>query len=290
MKATDRYLPFLALVLMSWFYTYHQIRELYTYGALLVVPPSSNSKRLIIFNAGQGTTGTRSFQNALCDLGIPSVHWVDRLECTASNLAVHHQIALDAFNVIRECRRKRLNLREECSFQNLKVLVQTIKNASQALLETDRVAAILDSPYPHFAPFIINMIRSHHSSWIPFIMLTDRNSDLWATSRLEHHNEFLCKPLLGKHVYGALDLDECIAAAEAMSPPPHTIRDVLVHYSDMDPEQAHAHFAIAMDEFRKRILEMNPDYVVNLWDTSMDDNNIRRDLQRHILKVTGVSV
>lgn len=206
----------------------------------------------------------------------------------------HHVAVVATFKRIQECCESPI---DDCTLDNLRNWINHMKSNTTALLESQVVDALLDSPYTLVSQHILRSIRGD-SQWFPFVLLTERDPPEWARSRIAHHNPLICRLLLGQATYGALDLDACLDAVDEQDPPPKTIGEVfttaqvLLRGSDVNAtirEQTEHYFALALDQHQLAMQEPHPNYVVNLWKTEMNNTAIVEDLEVQIIKAVGDS-
>lgn len=249
----------------------------------------------LFLNVGLANTGTQSIHQALCELGIPSVHFnricfkpaVSKNNCrnaTLNTLNPDVQYGIAAHRRVM-MKWKRLN---QCIQHGRSVGVTC--NRTLALIESMRdnvvdvlmsgVQAIHSVPYTFFLPFILETVRDEDRRTI--LLLTERRASDWNLNQVESLDMI---PQVACHdPNSAFDVDYCLLSSNT------SIHDLLPSYSDANTtEEKHEFMWLyieSMDHYQLYVKRhLKPDYVVNLFDNKWSKKKLdMRSLKKSIWK------
>mmetsp|Transcript_55108 Transcript_55108/g.165060 ORF Transcript_55108/g.165060 Transcript_55108/m.165060 type:complete len:892 (-) Transcript_55108:44-2719(-) len=234
---------------------------------------SSALSRPLFIAAGQGTTGTRTMHDAMCNLGVPSVHYIkacyrrskadDSVDGVVKMGVEAHYEAVSAWHEVMRCARA-----DDCSFMEGVELEQELRSRIVSVINSG-IGAIHDTPYPKYLSLILNAAQSRNSG--PAILITsERNPKEWAVKRATGHiHDIVCKNPLA-----VFDLAHCVNLAKMFDPRPTKFSDLFVSYDGCNTEKERedfiSHLEDGMMRYQEKVVELSPRFHVNFWQEEVD--------------------
>lgn len=218
--------------------------------------PRTRTTRVLA--VGQGTTGTHTIFNALCVLGVPSVHY--RQECNTGSPCRYtkdRSLAGAVKHVPHVCGAEGLELYESKNVVRMRAMYDAAKEfvankrdctrarhqhlcnvtgnewaaaarATVSALARDQLS-LTDSPYAQMPSLLLSLPELVNTSL--YVNSLRTNATEWATSRVrEHNSSIMCR----QEVFPNGDRLDLHACAEACGP--NVFGDCLVRYDDMPLE------------------------------------------------------
>lgn len=236
----------------------------------------------LIIGAGQGTTGTRSIHGAMCDLGIPSVHYnqvcfrgapsnsTTLFQGVESGIKAHVR-ARNTWQQLVSCVAENRKRGRVCKRTNN--FIASLREHVTTVIQSGGVGAVHDVPYVLMVPFIMEVAREARGVE-PIVLLTERNPREWAARRMEKHSvtpQLICKDARG------FDIDYCLSLGLDMT-------QLFNAYTDChNQEEQDAYVALltkSMEHYQNSILKLSPVYNVNMFENEerLDMENITQSI------------
>ncbi len=222
----------------------------------------------LIIGAGQGTTGTRSIHNAVCKLGIPSMHFNQACHEENSSSTIFpnvkrgvdaHLLVINAWKELRDCvgeARKQGNVCVKTEY-----LLTLVRKYVIEVIQSG-VGAIHDTPYTMMIPYILKVARETRGTE-PILLLTERNPQEWAARRVHSHG--VTPQLVCNDPRSAFDIDYCLDLGLNVTqlfhiyPTSKTSRAQQEEYKSILSE--------TMQHYQQTIRELSPVYIVNMFES-----------------------
>lgn len=226
--------------------------------------------------AGQGTTGTRSMHDAMCTLGIPSVHY--KQSCyqrgeTGANMndtvkmgvEAHYEV-ISAWQDLIHCAKSR----GDCSFSEGLRLDMEVRDRIRSVVRSG-IGALHDSPYPKYLPLILNASENSGSA---ILITSEREPKVWAAKRsIGHSHDIICK-----NPVAAFDIPLCIALARNADPSPTCFGDVFTSYDTCSTDEERDEFISMMEDamkgYQNQVIELAPAFRVNFWQETVNTTSL----------------
>ena len=223
----------------------------------------------LIIGAGQGTTGTRSIQKAVCKLGIPSVHFNQACHQgiplnstifpnTKQGVDAHIKV-IETWKELRDCVHEARKQGNVCvRAQHLLTIVR--KHVTE-VIQSD-IGAIHDTPYTMMIPYILKVARETRGSE-PILILTERNPHEWAARRVQSHGD--TPQLVCNDPRGAFDIDYCLDSGLNATQLFHIYPN-----SKNSGEQQKEYMSLlekTMQHYQQTIRQLSPVYIVNMFES-----------------------
>lgn len=139
---------------------------------------------LRVINAGMGTTATRGLHEAMCEQGVPSVHWGRACHVHPEARTKVNKV-LTIYKEFMKC----ANL--EYDRQDPRCSIETVKGTLLPALRdvvTSGVVSVSDAPYADLLPTMLALVPGLK------VGQTLRDRDVWADRRLRFHGlDVVCK-------------------------------------------------------------------------------------------------
>jgi len=232
------------------------------------VNQAKNSFPLFI-GAGQGTTGTRSIHAAMCELGIPSVHYsqVCFRGSSSSNSTLFenaergieaHFEARDSWIKLQKCVNEARNQSQVCN--GTLEIISTMRRHVTEVIKSG-IGAVHDVPYVFMVPYIMKVAREERDTE-SVLIATERDPQEWAKRRVEKHQS--TPQLVCKDPNGAFDIDYCLESGDATP-------DLLHAYIDCkdkgEQEEYISLLAESMTRYQEHMRQLSPEYRINLFES-----------------------
>jgi hypothetical protein len=224
----------------------------------------------LIIGAGQGTTGTRSIQKAVCKLGIPSVHY--NSACFEGSVPFNntmifqhaelgvkaHVKVIQTWKELRDCLGKARKRGNVCA--KAEDLLTLVRKYVTEVIQSG-VGAVHDTPYTMMVPYVIKVARETRNSE-PILPLTERNPQEWAARRVQTHE--LTPQLACKDPRGAFDIDYCLDSGLNASDMFHAYTDYI---DSAEQDEYVSLLEKSMDIYQQSMRELKPVYMVNMFES-----------------------
>mmetsp|Transcript_27609 Transcript_27609/g.81193 ORF Transcript_27609/g.81193 Transcript_27609/m.81193 type:complete len:361 (-) Transcript_27609:98-1180(-) len=228
-------------------------------------PPPSRTYPLFV-DAGQGTTATHSVHVGLCELGVPSVHFMRACyDKTDDDNAIDEQIersvddhwkVMDGWNALTACRDH-----PGCSFEEGVRLDQDLRDRIETVIRGG-IGAVHDSPYPLYLSHVLEVAETLNDGAV-VLLTSERPPEKWAASRIKTHKYVhFCK-----NPSATLDFPLCVELAKKEDPPPQNFGDIFIAADEFrgyqfpgkkGTDEFERIAAEGMRRYQERVLELNP--------------------------------
>lgn len=257
----------LFLVIYSQRFFFLEIQQ-HDYSFLDTASMTTSARDMPLFvGAGQGTTGTKSIHQAMCELGIPSVHFYQVcFQPLNKNInvdeSVHrgidsHLLALHQWKRLKLCVSEARSVGQVCN--STLSIIESMRNHVVDVI-TSGVGAIHDLPYTFMLPYVLT--TAQESSRETILLFTERNSIEWAKRRIKTHKQ--TPQLICRDTKSAFDLDYCLLSSRTAT------GDLLLAYKECKTDQEKSDFILLleknMNNYQQRVRQFQPDYHVNFFE------------------------
>lgn len=253
----------------------------------------TNANKPFFVAVGHGTTGTTTLFKAMCNLGVPGVHWDqycvkwekgtadgDVGASIADGLRAQGRIVrwfYDLKNCAVNSRKQNKALCPDLDFErsNLRLLEDL-----RVLVKSDLVFAS-DTPHSYIFPQLLKVAKQEGRDVV--LVLTEREPTEWARSRMAHHpgaSDVMCDD-----VEHAFDLEACIQKER-------DVTKLLFHHREMGQRKNATHTKLsenteykdflisALKKFHRTIKNQERTVNINFWN---EDLREMEDIQPMLL-------
>eukprot|EP00567_Pseudictyota_dubia_P009565 CAMPEP_0197446832 /NCGR_PEP_ID=MMETSP1175-20131217/11673_1 /TAXON_ID=1003142 /ORGANISM="Triceratium dubium, Strain CCMP147" /LENGTH=860 /DNA_ID=CAMNT_0042977997 /DNA_START=1930 /DNA_END=4512 /DNA_ORIENTATION=+ len=258
----------------------------------LGVPANAKRSSMPLFiAAGQGTTGTRSMHDAMCELGVPSVHYIkacyrrdpsDEVDASLEEAVEAHFEAMDAWRDVMGCA-KNTKMDEDCAFEEGVRLEGVLRGRIERVVRSG-IGAVHDTPYPKYLPLMLNVTTTaskdtprigDEGSPPPAVLITsERDPKEWSVKRSTgHSHDIICK-----NPAAAFDFALCVDLAKEKRPQPTSFGDIFWSYDRCETDEERDKFVATMEDamrrYQRRVDGLNPTFRVNFWREAMNTSTL----------------
>lgn len=245
-------------------------REMLSSGLSSPSQLSSPSRRYPLFiGSGHGTTGTHSVHKALCELGIPSAHFLracykkdesgNALDKEIEAGVEEHFEMMQAWDALTTCKNT-----ADCSFLKGTLLEEDVRKHITRVMHSG-IGAINDDPYPWYLSHVFNVSKSLGEG-STILVLTERDPEKWTVSRNKNHNDFF----VCKNPMATLDMELCVELAKKEKPQPKYFDELFISFKQCTTEkqkkELSSQIADALKRHQDRVIQHSPQIHFNLFE------------------------
>mmetsp|Transcript_51767 Transcript_51767/g.155351 ORF Transcript_51767/g.155351 Transcript_51767/m.155351 type:complete len:341 (-) Transcript_51767:954-1976(-) len=240
------------------------------------VNKSSSRTYPLFIDSGQGTTATHALHEALCDLNVPSAHFMRACYQTSNERnAIDEEVeksvndhweVMNAWDKLRNCKNN-----PGCSFSEGIRLDEEVRDRIETVIRGG-IGGVNDSPYPLYLSHVLKVSETL-SAGSTVLMMSERDPHEWAASRVKNHPDvFFCKNPLA-----TLDFPLCIKLAMMEDPQPENFGDIFMWHDQFPGEKSEEFLRIVaegMNSYQEGVLRQSPGIRFHLFEERMSTKDI----------------
>lgn len=244
------------------------------------------SRSRLLLNVALGDTGSTSMHEAICSLGVPSIHY-NRC-CTPRVIPVQERAPLRAHNEllagykeVREC----VNGGDKSCIENVEVWASHMRDHADAIASSRQDLYLSDTPYPSIARYLVESSQ-RNVGVRPNLIMTERDPHAWAVRRPVAHRkkdqDVLCKEDVEDFLdAGTMDKDpfdmfHCIDRAQQRYGPKRVlgVKDVFTAFRKISPNEKTRLETMAMAmRVHQDMWRPSVDYATNMFEREVFVNS-----------------